>query len=110
MRAEVAGRRREIGAPDLVSVWTIQPISWWEAIQERGVLTGDGRRVMHFFRPACSLALGRFLRAHLYGIGPGDPATLAVAAVVLLLSTAVAALLPAWRASHTDPMATLRDN
>jgi ABC-type antimicrobial peptide transport system permease subunit len=45
----------------------------------------------------------------LYGIEPRDPATLSWAAVMLAIVGASAGWLPAWRASHTDPAAALRN-
>ncbi len=50
----------------------------------------------------------RVLSAFLYGVSPGDPGTLAGAALILAIATGVACWIPAWRASRTDPMAVLR--
>lgn len=44
----------------------------------------------------------------LYGVRPLDPATFAAAGGGLLASAVVACLVPAWRASRTDPAVTLR--
>jgi ABC-type lipoprotein release transport system permease subunit len=44
----------------------------------------------------------------LYGLEPRDPATLIEAAVVLATVGALAAWLPAWRASRIDPAVVLR--
>jgi putative ABC transport system permease protein len=43
-----------------------------------------------------------------YGVSPRDPVTVAVGTVVLLLVTAVAAFVPAWRASRIDPVDAIR--
>jgi predicted permease len=44
----------------------------------------------------------------LYGVGPDDPRYLSAAALVLLLCIAIAAYLPALRASRVDPLIALR--
>ena len=54
------------------------------------------------------LALTRSLAAVLFGVAPGDPLTLAVAAGTLLLVAAAASLLPAHRATRIDPTEALR--
>jgi ABC-type antimicrobial peptide transport system permease subunit len=46
----------------------------------------------------------------LYGIEPRDPATLTWAAGILATVGVSAGWLPAWRASHTDPAAVLRNS
>ena len=51
----------------------------------------------------------RFAAGLLYGLTPGDPATLLDAAGVLFSIGLVAAWLPARRAARTDPAAVLRD-
>jgi predicted permease len=58
------------------------------------------------------LALGaaRFVAALLYGLEPRDPATLIGAAVTLVAVGAVAAWLPAYRASRIDPADVLRES
>jgi putative ABC transport system permease protein len=58
---------------------------------------------------AASVALSRALAGFLYGVAPGDPATLAFVALVLLTVAALASLVPAMRASRVDPQATLRE-
>jgi hypothetical protein len=56
-----------------------------------------------------ALMLTRLLASLLYGIRPGDPQALAGAVAVLLLAGALAALVPAVRASRTDPTMALRE-
>jgi ABC-type antimicrobial peptide transport system permease subunit len=53
--------------------------------------------------------LGRYVQSQLYGVTPTDPATAAAAASGLLLVGALAALLPARRASKVSPMTALRE-
>jgi putative ABC transport system permease protein len=57
---------------------------------------------------AVSLWASTFVATLLYGLEPRDPATLAGAVVVLATVGALAASVPAWRASHIDPAVTLR--
>ena len=55
-----------------------------------------------------AFAVSRMLSRLLFGLGAGDPITIGVAVVVLAASAAVAAYLPARRASGADPLAALR--
>lgn len=50
----------------------------------------------------------RFLVRFLYGVRPGDPATIAVAVLVIAAGGIVAADLPARRAARVDPIEALR--
>lgn len=54
-------------------------------------------------------ALSRLLGKLIFGVQPGDPATLAAAAAVLLVTALAAGLGPAVRASRLDPMRALRE-
>ena len=53
-------------------------------------------------------ALRRFLSSMLYDTSTGDPRILAIAVSILALVAALAAWIPARRASHVDPAITLR--
>jgi len=57
---------------------------------------------------AGSLALTRVLQTLLFEITPTDPATLASVCIVILAVSALAAILPARRATRVDPMIALR--
>ena len=57
---------------------------------------------------AASLWTTQFTASLLFGLEPGDPATFAVAVVVLVAAGLLAALPPAWRASRVDPSVALR--
>jgi predicted permease len=54
-----------------------------------------------------ALGASRLVRTLLFGLTPNDPATIAAAVVVMLLVAAVAAYIPARRASRVDPMVAL---
>jgi putative ABC transport system permease protein len=55
-----------------------------------------------------SAAVTRLLSSLLFGVTPADPAALGGAVMALLLVGALAALVPALRASRTDPVRALR--
>lgn len=57
---------------------------------------------------AGALAVTRFLRTLLFGVGAADPGTFAEIALLLLLVALAASYLPARRATHIDPMMALR--
>jgi predicted permease len=57
---------------------------------------------------AASAASVRLIRSMLYETEPFDPAVFALVAAALLLVSALACLLPAWRASRLDPIQALR--
>jgi predicted permease len=57
---------------------------------------------------AAMIAMSRLLSRFLFGVEATDPATMGSAVVVLGLAAAVAAFLPARRASGTDPLVALR--
>ena len=56
-----------------------------------------------------TLAFARLLRGMLFGISASDPLTLAGAALIVLLVSAAASLVPGLRASRVDPMRVLRE-
>jgi ABC-type antimicrobial peptide transport system permease subunit len=57
---------------------------------------------------AFALAGGRVVAALLYGIQPRDPGVMIAVSLMLLAVAALAALVPAWRASRVDPTSALR--
>jgi predicted permease len=50
----------------------------------------------------------RVLASQLYGVGPGDPVAVTISLITLATVAAVAAYLPARRASRIDPISALR--
>jgi putative ABC transport system permease protein len=59
---------------------------------------------------AVAAGAGRALRAILFGVGPNDPAALALSATLMLAVAALAAWLPARRALRIDPVEQLRSD
>jgi ABC-type lipoprotein release transport system permease subunit len=55
-----------------------------------------------------AFATTRFISSLLFGIEPNDPATVTFAAIVLICAAALAAYLPARRATRIDPLHALR--
>jgi hypothetical protein len=70
----------------------------------RAVAAGVGLGV------ALALLAGRFIASLLYGVTPSDPVALATVAAALLIVSAMAALIPAWRAARVDPVSALRSD
>jgi ABC-type antimicrobial peptide transport system permease subunit len=54
------------------------------------------------------LLCGRLVENQLFGVKTADPPVFVVGVAVLLTASTLAALIPAWRASRIDPMASLR--
>jgi ABC-type antimicrobial peptide transport system permease subunit len=60
------------------------------------------------FGTVAALAVTRLLGQLLYSVSPHDPAVFGLALVVMTTTTIFACILPAWRASRTDPARVLR--
>jgi ABC-type antimicrobial peptide transport system permease subunit len=58
---------------------------------------------------AAALALTRLLGQLLYNVSPHDPLVFGSAFVIMITTAISACLLPAWRASRTDPARVLRN-
>jgi putative ABC transport system permease protein len=58
---------------------------------------------------AGAFALSRFLQSLLFGVTSHDAVAFAIFPAVLLAASALAAAIPAWRASRIDPALTLRE-
>jgi predicted permease len=58
---------------------------------------------------AATLLVDRLLSRMLFGVSPGDPTSVAGAALVLLAVALIACYLPAYRASRVDPLSALRE-
>jgi len=57
---------------------------------------------------ALSLLIARILASLLYGVSPTDAVSFSAALGLVMTIVLVASLIPAWRASRTDPIAALR--
>ena len=55
-----------------------------------------------------ALGCGTFISSMLFGVSAADPTIMAIASSALLTLAAIAAFLPARRASRVDPMVALR--
>ncbi len=58
---------------------------------------------------AASLGLARLVAGLLYNVSPRDTSSFAAACAIMLIATLAACLVPAWRATHTDPLRALRE-
>lgn len=96
-RVREIGVRLALGAARGTVVWMI--VRDGLAIAVPGVLIGA----------PCAWAAARLVRAQLYGIAPGDPRTLLIAAATSLATVLAASLLPALRASRGAPVEALRE-
>ncbi|HEY7790845.1 MAG TPA: ABC transporter permease [Vicinamibacterales bacterium] len=99
----VMERRREIGirlalGADRASVLKMV-LSQGMALAAAGVVAGL----------IATLAIGRTLASLLFGIAPGDPATIGLVIVLMLLVAMAACYMPARSATQVDPMIILRD-
>ena len=57
---------------------------------------------------ALAVPLSSTLRSLLFGVGPGDPLTLAAVAALLVLAGVLASYVPARRGTRVDPVSALR--
>jgi putative ABC transport system permease protein len=98
----VAIRHREFGVRRALGAQTLQVLAL--VAREGAVLLSLGVAAGTVFAAITAWAM----QSLLFGIGPWDPATYAIALPVLLLAGALACLLPARRAIKANPVDALR--
>jgi ABC-type antimicrobial peptide transport system permease subunit len=95
-RTREIGIRLALGATRLAAVWLV--------LRDALVMITVGIAIAL----PCVWALGRLVESQLYDIEATDPATIAMATLILCAATLGAALIPARRASAVNPTEALR--
>jgi predicted permease len=98
----VARRTREVGIRMALGARPAEVLGLVLGEGVRPVAAGAGLGIL------AALALSRLMSSHLFGVAPGDPATLAGVAALLALVALLACLAPARRAIRADPIVALR--
>jgi predicted permease len=99
----VAQRRREIGIRIALGAKPAQVMG--TVLGQALLLTAIGVGI----GISAAFALTRLLGALLYEVSPTDPITYVAVALLLTIVAAVAAWMPAWRATRIDPLVVLRE-
>jgi ABC-type antimicrobial peptide transport system permease subunit len=102
MAYTVGRRTREIGIRMALGAFSKDVI--WMVMREVISLIGIGVAI----GVVAALLLTRFIEGQLFGLTPNDPATLAIAAAMIIAVAALAGYIPALRASRVDPIRALR--
>ncbi|MGH9533887.1 MAG: ADOP family duplicated permease [Terriglobales bacterium] len=102
MAYETARRTREIGLRMALGADRSDLV--WGVIGRGLGLAAAGAMV----GAVAAVAVTQFLRSMLFGVRPGDPATLAAVAALLAAVMVAACYVPARRAAKVDPMVALR--
>ena len=109
-----------------VGLYGVMSYAVAQSIRELGLRMALGARAADLFRQVISrglrltavgvlcgatagLALTRLFGKLLYNVSPNDPLAFASAVAVMTITSVAACLLPAWRATRTDPARVLRD-
>ncbi len=95
-RTHEIGVRMALGGERNHIIWLVlrQGLSW----SVLGLLVGG----------AAAAVLARLIASQLYGVKATDPLTLVTVAVILIIASLLACLIPARRAASVDPMVALR--
>jgi putative ABC transport system permease protein len=100
----VQQRQREIGVRIALGATSQRVV--WLVVGEAGVMIAAGATV----GVVLAALLGRMLSTFLYGVDALDPLNFVVVLGVLLLTAALAAAAPAWRASRVNPVVAFRQD
>jgi ABC-type antimicrobial peptide transport system permease subunit len=95
-------RTSEVGVR--LALGSTRPAVLWLVIRETLLLAGFGVVV----GLALAVAGMHMATSFLFGLSPDDPPIIALATGLLLLASAVAGFVPAWRAAHIEPVKALR--
>jgi predicted permease len=95
-------RTSEIGVR--LALGSTRPSVLWLVVRETLALAGAGVTV----GLALAVAGMRMATSFLFGLSPEDPSVIAMAISLLLVASAVAGFVPAWRAAHIEPVQALR--
>lgn len=110
----------------VIGLYGVMSYAVSQSTRELGVRMALGARSSDLLRlvmsqglalTACGLVLGvalawgltRLLGNYLYKVSPRDPLAFGLALLVMLIATVAACVLPAWRATRTDPIDALRE-
>jgi predicted permease len=99
----VTARRREFGVRMALGATRTSVLSL--VLREAGTLALRGALP----GAIAAVAAGQVLRSELHGVPSTDPLAFTVAISTLAATVALAALLPAWRATRTAPLEALRE-
>jgi ABC-type antimicrobial peptide transport system permease subunit len=102
MAYAVALRTREIGIRVALGAQRSDVLSL--VLRQSTILTAVGI----VLGIAGAAILTQSMRGMLFGLTPLDPATIGAVAVIFVAVATCAAFLPAWRASHVEPLRALR--
>jgi ABC-type antimicrobial peptide transport system permease subunit len=102
MSFAVTQRTREIGIR--LALGSTRFATVWLVLRDALVMIAAGIAIAL----PCVWVLGRLIESQLYGVKPTNPATIALATLILCSATMGAALIPARRASTVNPTEALR--
>jgi ABC-type antimicrobial peptide transport system permease subunit len=102
MSSSVSQTRRELAVR--IALGADTPRLLRQVLSQAVVLTAAGIVI----GSAAALETTRLMGYLLYQVGPRDPLAFGSAFVIVSAASLVACAIPAWRATHTDPLYALR--